>query len=224
MSEPEGLKIVDAFDLPEEVKDLLRPAQAVLDDKGRLHQLPRYFYEVPSHEVARQIRLARHFGLNEFLLVDLKEAQRLRDYPRYVPCAVRFVAFYLERLREVVGAPLHVAVNGGYRSPAHKLSVGASPHMWGTAVDLYRVGSTVLNTREAIEKYNAVAEDLSEDLWVMPWGHTIGTADDHMHLDLGYVRLVPREMSEDPSIAPSGRPRCAVEERRRRDRRTSPDR
>ena len=59
----------------------------------------------PRHEAARDIRLTAHFGLNEFLLVDLKEAQRLRSIPRYVPCAVRILAFYLERLREAVGAP-----------------------------------------------------------------------------------------------------------------------
>ena len=37
--------------------------------------------------------------------MDLKEAQRLRNYPRYVPCAVRLLAFYLQRLREAVGTP-----------------------------------------------------------------------------------------------------------------------
>jgi len=42
---------------------------------------------------------------------------------------------YLERLREATGAPVHLAVNGGYRSPAHKLSVAATPHMWATAAD-----------------------------------------------------------------------------------------
>jgi hypothetical protein len=216
--QPDGLKVIDAFDLDAEVRELLRPGQPVLDARGRTHHLPRYFYEVPSHQSAKQIRLSRHFGLNEFLLVDLKEAQRLRAYPRYVPCAIRLIAFYLERFREMVGVPVHIAVNGGYRSPAHKLAAGASPHMWGTAVDLYRVGSAVLNAQEAIDKYNAIAEDVAEDLFVMPYGHAIGTADDHMHLDLGYITLVPREMSEDLSTeAPA--PRTAIEERRGRDRR-----
>jgi hypothetical protein len=213
MTENEGLKVVDAFDLDPEVRRLLRPGEPVVDVHGRTHHLPRYFYEVPSHQAARQIRLSRHFGLNEFLLVDLKEAQRLRAYPRYVPCAVRVIAFYLERLRETVGATVHIAVNGGYRSPAHKLAVGASPHMWAAAVDLYRIGSTILNSQDSIERYNAVAEDISDDLLVMPYGHTIGTADDHMHLDLGYITIVPREMSEDlATTAPE--PRTAIERRR----------
>ena len=73
---------------------------------------------------------APHFGLNEFLLVDLKEAERLRSYPRYVPCAVRVLAFYLERLREAVGAPIHLAVNGGYRSPVAQAGGGGhAPHV-----------------------------------------------------------------------------------------------
>ena len=38
-----------------------------------------------------------------------------------------------------------------------------------------------------------MAEELSDDWWVMPYGHEIGKADDHMHLDLGYITLVPRE-------------------------------
>ena len=47
-----------------------------------------------------------------------------------------------------------------------------------------------------------MAEELTDDWWVMPYGHEIGKADDHMHLDLGYVVVVPREMSEDRLEAP----------------------
>jgi hypothetical protein len=54
----------------------------------------------------------------------------------------------------------------------------------------------------------------------MPYGHEIGSADDHIHVDLGYVSLVPREMTEDRAeVSPAG-PRFAIEERRRGDRRT----
>lgn len=222
MDKETGLKIVDAFDLDPEIRSLLRPNELADGAGGRQHRLPRYFYEIPSHERAREVRLTPHFGLNEFILVDLKEAPRIRAYPRYIPCAVRMLAFYLEWLREVVGAPIHLAVNGGYRSPAHRLAVGTTPHMWGTAADLYRVGSVILKDKESIEKYNRIAEDLSDDLWVMPYGHEIGKADDHIHLDLGFISLVPREMSEDRSEVPQARPRVAIEERRRGDRRTVP--
>src|SRR6185295_3521708 len=143
-------------------------------------------------------------------------------YPRDVPCAVRVLAFYLERLRDVVGASLHIAVNGGYRSPAHKLSVGATPHMWATAVDLYRIGSVVLREQASIETYNRVAEELTDDWWIMPYGHEIGKADDHIHLDLGFLAVVPREISEDEGEEASPDLRHAFEERRRGDRRGWP--
>ena len=102
MSESEDgevLKIVDAFDLDDELRSILRPGEMVRDDQGRRHRLPRYFYEVPSHDAAMKTRLTTNFGLNEFILVDLKEAPRLQDYPRYIPCAVRVLAFYLQQFR-----------------------------------------------------------------------------------------------------------------------------
>src|SRR5438132_11798234 len=110
-----------------------------------------------SHDDAMSLPLTPHFGMNEFILVDLKEAQRLQTFPRYIPCAVRVLAFYLEQFRAAAGASVHIAVNGGYRSPEHKMSRHAAPHMWGTAADIYRIGTTILSTKEAIEQYNEVA-------------------------------------------------------------------
>src|SRR5687768_2026328 len=167
-------------------------------------------------------RLSRNFGLNEFILSDLKEAGRLQQYPRYVPCAVRLLAFYLEQFRAAAGASVHIAVNGGYRSPSHKLSLNASPHMWATAADVYRIGSNILKSKEAIEKYNEIAEDVTDEVNVLPYGHVTGrNADDHVHFDLGYITLVPREISEDRMEQPQeSRPRFAFEERRRKDRRS----
>src|SRR5437764_6989294 len=193
MTDGESIKIVDAFDLDDELRSLLKPGEMVRDADGRRHRLPRYFYEVPTHEISLAVRLTPHFGLNEFILVDLKEAPRLQQFPRYLPCAVRLLAFYLEQFRTAAGASVHIAVNGGYRSPAHKMSHAATPHMWGTAADVYRIGTTILKTKETIEKYNEVAEDLSDDLHVLPYGHVTGcAADDHVHVDLGYITLIPR--------------------------------
>ncbi len=219
--ETELLKVVDAFDLDDELRSLLRPGEMVRDSSGRRHRLPRYFYEVQSHDAAVKIRLTPHFGLNEFALVDLKEAPRLQRFPQYIPCAVRLLAFYLEQFRTVVNASVHIAVNGGYRSPAHKMAEGATPHMWGTAADIYRIGSNILKTKELIERFNAIAEDLSEDIAVLPYGHVAGAnADDHVHIDLGYITLIPRVISEDRMEQPQeSRPRFAFEERRRRERR-----
>ena len=223
-TEVQSLKVVDAFDLDDELRSLLKPGEMVKDEQARRHRLPRYFYEVPSREEALAIRLTQHFGLNEFLLVDLKEAPRLQEFPRYIPCAVRLLAFYLEQFRAAAGASIHVAVNGGYRSPAHKLASNASAHMWGTAADIYRIGSTILKSREAIDKYNALAENLSDDLSVLPYGHVAGAnADDHVHLDIGYITLIPREITEDRMEVPQEtRPRFAYEDRRRNERRDRP--
>src|SRR3954449_8446467 len=156
------LKVVDAFDLDDELRALLRPGEMVRDEHGRRHRLPRYFYEILSHEDAMSLGLTPHFGMNEFILVDLKESQRLQTFPRYIPCAVRVLAFYLEQFRAAAGASLHIAVNGGYRSPAHKMSHAATPHMWGTAADIYRIGTTILKTQEVIQKYNDLAEQLTD--------------------------------------------------------------
>jgi hypothetical protein len=215
------LKVVDAFDLDDELRALLRPGEMVRDAQGRRHRLPRYFYEIAAHDDAVSLPLTTHFFMNEFILVDLKEAQRLQDFPRYIPCAVRVLAFYLEQFRAAAGASVHIQVNGGYRSPAHKLSLNATPHMWGTAADVYRIGTNILKTKESIERYNDVAEDLSEDVTVLPYGHVTGkNADDHVHIDLGYVTVIPREISEDRMEMPQeNRPRFAFEDRRSRERR-----
>jgi len=225
MSEELPIKVVDACDLDDELRSLLKPGEMVRDAEGRRHRLPRYFYEIPSHEAAVGIRLSHHFGLNEFTLVDLKEAPRLLQFPRYVPCAVRVLAFYLEQFRRDAGASVHIPVNGGYRSPSHKLSLTATPHMWATAADIYRIGTTILKGKETIEKYNAIAEDLSDDLHILPYGHVTGAnADDHIHIDLGYITVIPREISEDRMEVPQeNRPRFAFEDRRRRERRSVPD-
>jgi len=217
-----AIKVVDACDLDDELRSLLKPGEMVRDEEGRRHRLPRYFYEIPSHEAAVGIRLSPHFGLNEFTLVDLKEAPRLQQFPRYVPCAVRVLAFYLEQFRRELSASVHIAVNGGYRSPSHKLSQTATPHMWGTAADIYRIGTTIVKGKETIDRYNDIAEDLSDDIHVLPYGHVTGSnADDHIHIDLGYITVIPREISEDRMEVPQeSRPRFAFEDRRRRDRRT----
>jgi len=224
MDEPLSIKVVDACDLDDELRSLLKPGEMLHDAEGRRHRLPRYFYEIPSHEAAADIRLSQHFGLNEFTLVDLKEAPRLLEFPRYVPCAVTVLAFYLEQFRRDAGASVHIPVNGGYRSPSHKLSLTATPHMWATAADIYRIGSTILKGKESIEKYNGIAEDVSDDIHILPYGHVTGAnADDHVHIDLGYITVIPREISEDRMEMPQETlPRFAFEDRRRRERRSVP--
>jgi hypothetical protein len=191
-----GLPIVDGLALDEERRALLKPDQPLADSRGCLRRLPRWFFEVESWETARQTHLAEHFTLHELMTVDVREAAALRRFPRYIPCAVTLLAGHLELLRQAVGAPVWIAANGGYRSPAHRLSSHASVHCWGTAANVYRIGDENLDTRDRIERFAAVAARVSPAFWVRPFGLDRGFADDHLHLDVGYARLTPRGFAD----------------------------
>lgn len=194
------LPVVDGLALPAEVRALLRPGEAVTDAHGRVHHLPRFFYEVPSWARAKETLLTPHVRLSELLVVDCREAGRLLEkFPHYVPCAVGLLARLLEEFRAATGnVPVHVATNGGYRSPAHALANPPDAHCWAAAADVYRVGDTFLDGRTAIEKHAALARDLG-GVGVAPYGHGPGETDDHLHLELGYVHLIPPTCDETAS-------------------------
>jgi hypothetical protein len=190
------LPVVDGFRLSAVQRDLLRPGELLRDRDGRLHRLPRYFYEVESWALALVTPLTPHFGLWEFMDVDVREPVPLRMYPRYIPCAATALAAALEVFRLEVGMPVRVAANGGYRSPSHGGSISASPHCWGTAANIYRIGPDLIDTPERIEAYGAIMRRLMPFVWVRPWGEETGMTDDHLHVDIGYVTVVPRGASE----------------------------
>ena len=197
MNAAHALPVIDALQLPAELRAHLHPDELVTDRCGRAHRLPRFFYEVRSWSQAKDLPLTPHIRLSELLVVDCREAPRLlEEFPHYVPCAIGLLARALEDLRTRAGAPIFVAANGGYRSPAHQLSRPASPHNWATAADIHRIGDTMLNTQAAIEKYAAMARELAPEISVLPYGHEIGESDDHLHLDLGYAHLVPASCDE----------------------------
>jgi len=98
--------------------------------------------------------------------------------------------------RAEVGAPVRIAANGGYRSASHDGSRSGSPHSWGTAANIYRIGPERLDAQDRIERYAATARRLLPFAWVRPYGHDVGFADDHLHLDVGYLTLVPQGASE----------------------------
>lgn len=193
----EFLRPIDGLRLPEEYRVLLRPGESEADTNGTVHSLPRFFYEIGSWEEAHEIRLARHFTLAELMLVDRREARLLlSQFPHYVPCAILLLARLLEDFRREADAPVFISANGGYRSPAHQIGGGKSIHAWGTAANIYRIGDTFLSDAKSIEKYRAVAVSLSPAVSVRPFGREKGQASDHLHIDLGYARLTPRECSE----------------------------
>jgi hypothetical protein len=191
------LRAIDGLQLSQDYRALLRPHEPEAGLNGNAHLLPRFFYQVESWQEAHEIRLAPHFTLAELMLVDCREAPLLlSQFPHYVPCAVVLLATVLERFRCEVNAPVFVSANGGYRSPAHQIGGAKSIHAWGTAANIYRIGDTFLSHARSIEKYRAIAEWLSPAVFVRSFGREQGQTDDHLHIDLGFVTLTPRECSD----------------------------
>jgi hypothetical protein len=193
----EVLRAIDGLDLPKEYRASLRPGETETDSSDNVHRLPRFFYEVRSWQEAQELRVAPHFTLAELMLVDCREARLLlSQFPHYVPCAIVILARLLEDFRHEVGAPVFIAANGGYRSPAHQIGGAKSIHAWGTAANIYRIGDTFLTEARSIEKYGAIAASLSPAVCVRPFGSEPGETNDHLHIDLGFVTVTPRECSE----------------------------
>ena len=186
------LRVVDGLELDRSLRKVLRPDELVVGRDGGRRRLPRYFYEIPTWEAALETDLAPHFKVWELLNVDVREheAQRMH-WPRYLPLAVSLLAAALELLRREVDTYVHLAANGGYRTPAHRLSRNASTHCWGTAANLYRIGDDWLDDEKIIARYSKLACGLSPAFHARPYGRVIGGTDDHLHLDLGYVTVVP---------------------------------
>lgn len=194
------LRVVDGFELDGPRRDVFRPGEYVRDRRGLVRRLPRYFYEVTSWEEALATQLTPHFGLWELIDVDFREEEKARRFPRYVPCAVTLLAAQLETLRTRVGTVVRVAANGGYRSPSHSMSSVASPHMWAVAADIYRIGDELMDSRERIEKYIRTARDVLPGIWTRPFGEGPGFAFDHVHVDLGYVTVVPHDAADEDGM------------------------
>lgn len=187
------LRAIDALTLSAQHQAAFRPSEAITNENDVVHHLPRFFFEVPSWEEARALRVATHFTLAELITVDSREAPLLlREFPHYVPCAILALARYLEDFRREVDSPVFVSVNGGYRSPAHRINRGVPLHCWGTAANIYRVGDTYLDDEKSITRYAAIAAGLGAEVRVRDYQ----AGDDHLHVDLGYLTIVPRECSE----------------------------
>lgn len=189
MSTP--LPVIDALELDAAYTDVLRPRQTAVDAGGCERTLPRSFLRIDSWQQALDTPLTEHFMLWELIGVDVREAPLLRTFPRYVPCALLLLAAALELFRREVGTYVHVAANGGYRSPAHELTRMASRHCWGTAANIYRIGDTYLESGDDIQRYAEIAHRVIPGVWTRPVGSGDGEADDHLHIDIGYAILDP---------------------------------
>lgn len=193
MKDFSNLRVVGPGELRAEAKELLRPGELVECIDGSRQRLPRYFLEVPTWAMAKSTRLSPHFSLAELMLVDCREhPELLHCWPHYVPATVLIFASYLELLRRKVGISIYLAANGGYRTPAHRLDPLPTPHSWGCAADIYRVGNTFLNNEESIQKNARIVAEIRPELTP----ETAGT-DDHLHLDLGYLTWAPAGCGDD---------------------------
>ena len=198
------LPLVPADALPAALRPVHRPGEALLDRSGATRVLPSSFLRVDSWSQALETLLTPHFALWELIGVDVREAPLARAFPRYVPCALVLLAAGLELFRLEVGATVHIAANGGYRSPAHGLTRHASRHCWGTAANIYRIGDTCLDSREEIEKYAAIARRVIPGVWVRPFGQEDAEADDHLHVDIGYTVFEPPADPDSGSATEAG--------------------
>jgi hypothetical protein len=192
---------VDGLELPDAYRSVLRAGEEVPDAAGVGRTLPRHLLRIDSWQTALDTPLTEHFTLWELIGVDVRETPLLRSFPRYVPCAILLLAAALELLRREVGTYVHVAANGGYRSPSHGLSRNASRHCWGTAANIYRIGDDYLDQRSVIEKYAQVARRVIPGVWIRPYGNAAGSADDHLHIDIGYTVYEPVAEASGDSTA-----------------------
>jgi hypothetical protein len=89
------------------------------------------------------MQLTTHFTDDELIHSILAETEGIDNRPSEVAAANLYLLAVnvLERLRNAVGAPLHIS--SGYRSPELNRAVGGaqnSQHMMGQAADVYVVG------------------------------------------------------------------------------------
>lgn len=185
------LRIVGPGDLEKHFLEVLRPGESVRDATDTERTLPSWFYEVPSWQAAREIQITPHFGLWELIDVDIREFALMRRFPRYVPCAITILAAHLQVLRSELGRVVRIAANGGYRSPGHALSSPVTPHCWGTAANIYRIGDDWMNSPQQLRKYIDIVRRTLPGIWVRPYGARPGFTFDHLHIDLAYVTVDP---------------------------------
>src|ERR1043165_4125912 len=93
------LQVVDGLRLEKSLRDVLLPGRTICDAMGTPRRLPRYFYEIPSWDDALRVKLSPNFGLHELIQTDVQEAEPLRGFPRYVPCAITMLGLCLEQFR-----------------------------------------------------------------------------------------------------------------------------
>ena len=54
----------------------------------------------------------------------------------------------------------------------------------------------MLDDAKTIDYYASVARRVMPGVYVRSYGNTVGESDDHLHIDLGYVEVIPHNISE----------------------------
>lgn len=182
-------RLVDGRSLNQRTREVLRPGDEG-EAPGGPATLPRWFYRVESWSQALELRVSPNFGAYEFLDVDVREAEPVRSWPRFLPLAITALAAHLEVFRDAVGSYVRIACNGGYRSPRHGLSRAGSLHHWGTAADIYRIGDRYLDDVDRIRQFAGIASKSLPGVWIRPPEQSF----DHLHIDIGPLVLAPRRV------------------------------
>lgn len=112
------------------------------------------------------MQLTPHFSLAELTVTN----QKIDNTPsREVIEVLRTTAFYMEKVREILGN-VAITINSGYRSPDVNRAVGGtsnSSHTYGYAVDFTAYGHTPLTISNVLSKSNLKFDQLIyEKTWV----------------------------------------------------------
>jgi hypothetical protein len=183
----------------ERCRDRTGPAAARRDADGPRRAASESCRGVPPHRflgAGAGHTADPHFMAWELIGVDVREAPLLRRVPAVRSMRSTAAGAALELFRMEVGTYVHVAANGGYRSPGHALNHHASRHCWGTAANIYRVGDTFCTSGTRLRSTRP-SRGVCPGVVDPAVRHADGEVDDHLHLDLGYTTFDPLQSDED---------------------------
>ena len=188
------LPIVDGLELDAPVRSLLMPGVPVRDSHARLRRLPRFFYAVESWNVALETQADAAFrdvGVHGRRSVRAGAAAPVsratcrapsRRSPRISRCCASRSA---RRFTSPPTADIDRRRTAS-RSPG-------SPHCWGTAANIYRIGDRVSRRARRDRKVRGARDRSAAGAARAAVRAGPGCVDDHVHLDLGYVTAVPAD-------------------------------
>jgi hypothetical protein len=140
---------------------------------------------------------APHFTLAELMLVDCREARvLLKPVSRITcPCAILLLARFLEDFRREVDTPVFISATAGTARRRIKLAARKA-FMRGARRQISTGSATLFFPMQSPLESMARSRHHLVRLFLFDFGHEKGQTSDHLHIDLGFVSLTPRECSE----------------------------